>query len=565
MLVMANLVRAALETLGVRRFLIAIHDVSFPVDADEDVGRGSPYSVASERFLAFVASLGFNGIQLGPQGQTSGDNPSPYDGTFFSRNVDSLPVRAFRGIVADERIAAAIAKATARADHARAHAALHGLLAAVPETPALVPRVDGFAMTNGEWLMRDGLYDALRTSFGGIGFRDWPAHNDRAFWARDPSALIQRFAPHLRRYALGQTLAHAEHARFRARAAALGIALYGDLQVGSSDADAWGRAAAFLPDWVMGAPPSRTNPEGQPWGYGVLDPNAPEAAFFDLRIAKAFEEYDGLRIDHPHGIVCPWVYRPGTADPEAAVRAGSRLYESPDLPDLARYAISREEQLDASVPRFADEWVVDLDPAQIDRYAIHFDAIVAAAKKAGREPNSLACEVLSTAPHPLRSVLERHGLGRFRVTQKADLDNPKDGYRSENAETPDWAMIGNHDTPPLFALVHKWDADRRAKWAAYLAPRLRISTAELRTPYELAQALLADLFLCPAENVCVFFGDLFGYTDSFNVPGLVHPDNWTLRLPSDFDAFYTQRVAAKEALDIEAALTMALSARKLRG
>ena len=113
------------------------------------------------------------------------------------------------------------------------------------------------------------------------------------------------------------------------------------------------------------------------------------------------------------------------------------------------------------MPRFADEWIIDLDPAQIDHYAVRFDAIVALAKKYGHAPSSLACEVLSTAPHPLRAVLERHGLGRFRVTQKANLDDPEDGYRSENAEAPDWAMIGNHDTPPVFALVKSWPEERR--------------------------------------------------------------------------------------------------------
>ena len=567
---MTSAVDQALAALGVRRFFLAIHDVSFPVDPDEDVGRGTPYSKASERFLAFARALGFNGLQLGPQGQTSIDNASPYDGTFFSRNVDSIPVRALVEHVGEEPVREAVSAAASRtnqerADHAGAHAALHGLVARARETPKLATVVDRFALENGEWLMRDALYDALRTGFGDKGFRDWPAHGDAGFWERDPSALLQQHAAHIRRYAVAQAIAHAEHAKFRVRASGAGLALYGDYQVGSSDADAWGRASSFLRDWVMGAPPSRTNPEGQPWGYGVLDPNAQDTSFFDSRIDKAFAEYDGLRIDHPHGLVCPWVYRPGTADPEAAVRAGGRLHESPDLDALRLFAIARTDQIDFTQPRFADEWVVALEPAQIDQYARRFDAIIAAMKKHGRAPEGLACEVLSTAPHPLRCVLERYGLGRFRVTQKANLDDPTDGYRSENAKAPDWAMIGNHDTPPIFSLVHSWPDSRKAKWAEYLGARLRLDASARQRittdPAFLAQALLADLFACPAENVCVFFGDLFGYEESFNVPGLVHPDNWTLRLPSDFESLYEERRARNAALDIRAALAMALEAR----
>ena len=76
--------------------LLAIHDVSFPSDPDEDLGRGSPVSRASERLFGFARTLGFTGIQLGPQGQTSRGNPSPYDGTIFSRNIANVRVDSFR-------------------------------------------------------------------------------------------------------------------------------------------------------------------------------------------------------------------------------------------------------------------------------------------------------------------------------------------------------------------------------------------------------------------------------------------------------------------------------------
>ena len=80
-------VTAALAALNVRNLVLSIHDPSFPSAPGEDTGRGSPYSEGGMGFLEFARELGFNGIQLGPQGQTSEDNPSPYDGTLFSRNV----------------------------------------------------------------------------------------------------------------------------------------------------------------------------------------------------------------------------------------------------------------------------------------------------------------------------------------------------------------------------------------------------------------------------------------------------------------------------------------------
>src|SRR5262249_18401054 len=159
--------------------------------------------------------------------------------------------------------------------------------------------------------------------------------------------------------------------------------------------------------------------------------------------------YDGLRVDHPHGLVDPWVYRTGSADPIAAVRAGARLFSSPDLhdhPSLAAFAIARPEQLDRSEVRWADGWVATLDDGQVDRYAGQFARIVERLRARGHRKGDLLCEVLSTWPYPLRRVMEREGLGRLVVTQKANLDDPRDVYRSENARPADWIMVGNHDT-----------------------------------------------------------------------------------------------------------------------
>jgi 4-alpha-glucanotransferase len=87
------IVQEALRILGVHNLVLGIHDPAFPGLPGDDVGRGSPYSRGGEKLLVLVSSLGFSGLQLGPQGQTSLVNPSPYDGTTFSRNVLSIALR----------------------------------------------------------------------------------------------------------------------------------------------------------------------------------------------------------------------------------------------------------------------------------------------------------------------------------------------------------------------------------------------------------------------------------------------------------------------------------------
>lgn len=530
-----------------KRLLLAIHDVSFPSDPDEDIGRGSPATRAAGRLFTHARQLGFTGIQLGPQGQTSRSNPSPYDGTIFSRNVANISVRSL-GVPHQHWL---VAGGPAR--HAHAFDASHALLADAYARimPAQRAELAEFRRANASWLDSDALHSALCAHHGGAGFRDWPERD------RDPRTATG--ARHdavtegaIDRYAFGQMLVHAEHARVRA---SCGLLLYGDLQVGYSDADAWHFQHTFLDGYRMGAPPSRTNPDGQPWGYPVLDPENPAGrALVVARADKAFAEYDSLRIDHPHGLVCPWVY------PDDDFRRGTRLHESPDV--LPRYAYVREDQLDRTLPRHADHWVRSLEAEQIDRYAAYTDALIEAARAHGRAVADLSAEVLSTLPAPLAAILDRHGLGRWRVTQKANLDDPTDVYRTESVGREDWVMLGNHDTAPIFAVIKAWTPAKREQWARHLAARLKLpDPARLASDGFVANCMLAELFVSAAENVSIFFADLFGYEDRFNVPGLVDERNWTLRLPADFEALHAGRLAGDHALDLPLAASLALAAR----
>jgi 4-alpha-glucanotransferase len=579
----------ALARLGVRRMLLAIHDASFPSDPDEDTGRGSPATRAAARLFGYARSLGFTGIQLGPQGQTARDNPSPYDSTIFSRHLGNLALAslrsggAFEGLVDDAELAAAVLPDPGGpAQHRRAHDAHQRLIAAaharLDARPDLAAQLVGFRADHAGWLDRDALHAALCAIHGGAGFRDWPAA-DRELWLDDDAATVARraaamagHADDIARYAFGQLLVHDEHARVRREAARHRLALYGDLHVGYADADAWAYAAAFLPGYHLGAPPSRTNLDGQPWGYPVLDPAQYAGRAGDLvgaRVDKAFAEYDSLRIDHPHGLVCPWVYRAGTTDPQRAVAGGARLFESPDdadHPGLARFAIARADQLDPSQPRHGDDWVRagTLDDAQVARYAIFVDLIADTARRHGRDPADLSCEVLSTMPRPLGAVLARHDLGRWRVSQKARLDELRDVYRADNATRHDWVMLGNHDTAPIFSLVRSWPPAQHERWARHLAARLALARPErLAVPGFFVSAMLAELLASRAENVSIFFADLFGFEDRFNVPGLVDAAHWSLRLPPDFADLHATRLARGAALDLPLAIELALAAPRI--
>jgi 4-alpha-glucanotransferase len=614
-----RLIAQALDALDVRNLVLSIHAPSFPSEPEEDVGRGSPYSAGAARFLEFARELGFTGLQLGPPGQTTDYNPSPYDGTLFSRSILDVslaelvdPAR-WGGLLSAGRVASLVAARPTRAGPGERYryafrtqsTALREAWEAFRQRRArggdatideVARRFEAFCRENGEWLLRDALFDVLVGLSWHMEWRRWPAPDTRLFAQRpgeEAAARIQELrtlhADYVERYAFMQFLVHSQHHALRARAAQWGLKLYGDLQIGFSPKDAWAFQGLFLGDYLMGAPPSRTNPDGQPWNYPVLDPArygeaspdaegpprpGPVLRFMESRMNKMLAEYDGLRIDHPHGLVDPWVYRASQEDVLRAVQSGARLFSSPDLPDhpeLARFAIVQPEQLrrDAGVPRYADNWVASLSTEQVWRYSVLFDTVITSARRHGRDLGDVLCEVLSTQPYPLHRVVSQYGLGRFRVTQKASLQDPADVYRSENAAPEDWVMVGNHDTLPIWRIAEQWQqAGTVRAQADYLAARLH-PEAEGREAFArrlaqdaglLVQAKFADLFASRARNVMVFFADLLGVRETYNEPGTFNERNWTLRVPEDYVRDYRQKLARDAALNLPRVLALALRA-----
>ena len=234
---------------------------------------------------------------------------------------------------------------------------------------------EDFKHRHAEWLERDALYDALRREHGGAAWESWGgpgAALDSRLWNPRPGEaaacetrreeLRSRHAAEMEFYRFAQFLAHDQHRSFREEVRRLGLRLYGDLQVGLSRQDAWSYDALFLRSYVMGAPPSGSNPEGQAWHYPVLDPAqygelanpGPAMRLVQARLDKMFAEFDAVRIDHPHGLVCPWVYRPeadGFGARGAARGAALLLARSPRPP---RACAIRHRPARAAEPRSGD-------------------------------------------------------------------------------------------------------------------------------------------------------------------------------------------------------------------
>ena len=640
--------RAALAKLGVEKLVLAIHDQSFPSLPEEELGRGTPYSKGGRKFAKFISELGFTAIQLGPQGKTSLSNPSPYDSTIFSKSDLSISLLSlaedepWQGLLSREEVNALVNKTTTSRDKTSYTYSWHAQQKALrmafgrfaeqrDRYQQLWSEFSSWCEEQSHWLHRDAIFETLSLEHNSDDWRQW-GEQDRELSANAgaPSEAASKRIEELQRkyrdeidfYKFSQFVAHRQHQAFRQLTKSLGLELFADVQIGFSQRDLWGMRYLFLPNYLLGAPPSRTNPDGQPWGYPLLNPDlyhertvqasdraekdsqAPDRAKKDApaaslakkngdvelsatkevltegpamrwlkrRIDKLLLDFDGLRIDHPHGIICPWIYKSTEENALHAVQNGARLFDSPDVADhpaLAAYAIVEPDQLNEDLPRYADGWVKELSDEQVDRYGVLVKAIIDRVLATGLQQTNVICEVLSSCPYPLKRVMEKYGLGRFRVTQKAKPDDRADVYRSDSAQPADWIMVGTHDTKPIWMVVDEWTDELRAAWAKYLAARLEPNPTE-RAEFEkkllsdrshLVDAMFADLFVGPARNVQIFFADVFGIREVYNQPGVTSDANWTLSVPNDYQRIYAELLHHGQALNLARVLSMALKAR----
>ncbi len=143
----------------------------------------------------------------------------------------------------------------------------------------------------------------------------------------------------------------------------------------------------------------------------------------------------------------------------------------------------------------------------------------------------------------------------------------------------DYALIGTHDDPPAQFLIRNPGPDNHGVWKKeYLAKFLRHSNtapkdahgnviADKLSEQELVKAKFVDLFTSKTDKFALNFVDFFGIAEQSNVPGTndnERPENWTLRLPSDYDDNYYQSLInyKKEfAINIPEILRMSLENR----
>lgn len=593
-----EIIQEALNVLGKKNLALIIHSNSFPSLSVEDTGFGSANSSAGKCLIDSLSGI-FNIIQLGPAGKTKSCDSSPYTSTIFSLNPLFIDLKVLTTDKWDSILSAKtfneIVENNPNKDKGKT---AYSYIYKVQET-ALKEAYDNFKpskefekfkLENKFWLEKDALYEALSIENNNDYWHLWVSDIDKNLF--NPRSIEEKikcgdrinkiekkYTDTINFYSFCQFVAFKQAEETKEYALSKGIKMIADRQVAFSDRDCWAYQSLFLDGWFLGCPPDYFSSDGQAWGFPVMNPDllfntdgsiGEGGILMKELFKKMFKENPGgVRIDHIVGLIDPWVYKKGCL-PKMEEGAG-RLYSSPEHPELGKYAIVKEDDLDWSMSAANELRVKTLTDKQIKLYGRLIEKIViAAAKEEGLDKDAIVCEDLGTLTNPVAAVMKKYDLLGMKLTQFVVPEMEEHPYRGKNIVKRCWTMVGTHDNQPasMWAenLINTHEGYLHAKNLAQdvypEAENYDDLIVQLTNDADfLAQTKLAEIFACEAENIQIFFTDYFGIKDVYNVPGTSGDENWSLRLSNNYDELQCQNFKNNKALNLPLVLKIAIESR----
>ena len=203
-----------------------------------------------------------------------------------------------------------------RVDHAAAERLKEGMLRTTFARFEPDAAYESFRRSHAFWLDDAMLYRALRVENAERPWTEWGRElASRAEQALD--AARARLADEIAYHTFVQYQFHRQHEALRARAAAAGVRLFGDIPifVAHDSADVWAHRdlfaldAAGSPTVVAGVPPDYFSPTGQRWGNPLYRWDRMQHdgyRWWIERLRAALGLYDIVRIDHFRGFAAYW-------------------------------------------------------------------------------------------------------------------------------------------------------------------------------------------------------------------------------------------------------------------
>lgn len=539
----------AFKYLGIENRAIILHGSCFP-SSGPDIGVGTPYSDPAKGLIKEFMMYGFNAMQLGPSGEISSFDISPYASKIYAKNplfidakkltkpeyAEILSEKTFDNITDLNKIKgqnynyANFLEAFENIDIALEESYTtfkQKLREGDPAAVALNREFVEFKEKSADWLVNDGIFKILSKMNGTDDFTVWENQLDADLILRlnkgDRIAvkrynqIVNRSKDKIDKNSFTQFLIDKQIRENKEFRDANHFTYINDLLVGCSKSDVWANREAFLPGYAIGCKYGGKDNSPQAWDLPVLNPKRlfksdgsldVAGQFLKNKLLSALEYCETVRIDHAMGLVDPWIYDVNSVyTSNGVVRSVHGNY------------ISNMQEIDPD-----------------GNYRKILEKIVLPTlDEKGVSINDVVWEDLGDRTNVFNEIY----YGKFNLPSIKQLEWDK----GESADYNDTSLISSHDSPPTRMMnLNTWDKEYLV---GYLKPdpAKRDEQAQFRqaistNPLELIKAKFVDLFRS-SKNIQMSFADFFAIDQRYNIPGQMNNSNWKLRMNNNYiDTYY---------------------------
>lgn len=585
-----KLLNDAKAALQIQDTTAIVFDFNTPSEEGYNTGIGTTFSDSMKKFILFLKSMtGITSIQLQPQGKITKNNVSPYSGTnyaFGNHIIDlkKLSTCEYANILSPEDIKEVDEeyprnKMTReyKTDYEyvlgaeneegiqekllkKAYENYKGAFEAEkPEAVSLYNEFMNFQKENSSWLDKNAIYEALIVHYATSDISQW-SETDRMLYGAEISDSVRqnRIAELKNQYQevidfenFKQFIAAKQQKESRIFLNSENIKLYGDCLIGFSQGEMWANIDCFRKNLYYGGPdPGCTETNCiQTWGLPALDYTklgecnddgdlsklGEVGRFLYDKYTEFFKRYDGIRMDAAWQFVTPFIYQ---------VVNGN--YEKVQLSEInfTIFNIMKAAAKNALGDKFDEN-----NPDNIMLELVGISAGKSREMTINSYPHLYTTAYAEYDETPAKFLEKGYHNGKFYVGVGCH-DNDSLVNLSKDTEKRKLHLVG---------MQRDYNIDE--KKLKYSAKEYKGQTEEQKVEEDYRTAKLAEIFTSAKQ----FFTlpDMFGMSERINISGKADKNNWTVRIPSDYERFYYTQLSKGFGLNIPKVLSNALSMKNI--
>ena len=518
---MHKTINSAYKLMGTKERIAITHGACFPASL-YDSKAGSPFGKAAREYIKFLALYGFNGNQLGPNGQLEKGKYSPYNSSAFAKNrlfidLEKLTEKEYGSLLSESYIKSITKTPESNGknytfsdfdeagviyDKALAKAFktfTNNLKDKQPDAVKLHKEFTDFLRANNGKnnlrLTEEGIFNVLSEKYGSEDFEAWKNKQDGYLIVncrKGNKKAVDRFnqiyndnKQKIDLYKFEQFIIEKqikENKEFREK---LNFKYIGDMLVGCSKMDYWRYRDAFVPGYQLGAAENGRNP--QLWKIPVLNPRKlfkgsdmqlnTAGKFLKEKIDNILDYCENVRVDHVMGLIEPYVI----ANSSIIYDENGKVINTPENPVKSNYMSNMTTEKGVPLDDFKN---YSCDFRHENGYVTYHSNIMnkivlPALKEHNLDKNDPIWEDICSQPEKFSKVFYEN-LGLPGIVQ---LEWSKAQDKSEN----NWFLVGSHDSIPAMNMIKReWTKNSEAWHPGYLAWFLNIdlSSKDKRNDFE---------------------------------------------------------------------------------